>query len=126
MRMHTDQQLRMILERGGVVGLTLFNAHLVADYRRPPHSEPDSVSLSHVVDHADHICQIAGSAGHVAIGSDLDGGFGCEHTPRGIDTIADLPRLASVLHDRGFADDDVAGFLGGNWLRFWRSALPGE
>ena len=33
------------------------------------------------VDHIDHVCQLAGNARHIGIGSDLDGGYGREQTP---------------------------------------------
>lgn len=124
MRMHTDEQIRLLVKRGGVIGVPMFNAYLEPGYRPPPDSEPDAVPLSRVADHVDHICQLAGSAEHVAIGSDLDGGFGAEHTPRDLDTAADLPRLAPLLKARGFTDDDVTGFFSGNWLRFWGENLP--
>jgi len=123
MRMQTDEQLQRIIERDGVIGLTMFNAHL------QPEDGPcgsDKVSLTAVVDHVDHICQLAGSAAYVAIGSDLDGGFGTEHTPIGLDTIADLAQIGPRLRDRGFGESDVEAFFGGNWLRFWRRTLPAQ
>ncbi len=74
-------------------------------------------------DHADHICQLAGSAKHVAIGSDLDGGFGREHIPAEMDSIVDLVKIAGVLERRGFLAEDVQGVLSGNWMRFYRANL---
>lgn len=124
MRMHTDEQLRLLVKRGGVIGVAMFNAYLEPGYHE--NSDADAVSLSRVADHVDHICQLAGSAEHVAIGSDLDGGFGAEHTPRDLDTAADLPRLAPLLKAHGFTDEDVAGFFSGNWIRFWGENLPGD
>ena len=82
------------------------------------------MGLDAVVEHIDHICQLAGDAGHVAIGSDLDGGFGREWSPREIDTIADLHQLAPLLSDRGFSDEDIAKVMASNWLRFWEEHLP--
>src|SRR5690606_6805175 len=58
-RNHGDDMLRLIVERGGVVGMPLYNAFLGHD--RP-------VTLDRVVDHVDHVCQLAGSAEHVGIG----------------------------------------------------------
>jgi Membrane dipeptidase (Peptidase family M19) len=66
------------------------------------------------------LCQIAGDAAHVGIGTDFDGGQGAESTPAEIDTIADLPKLAPALAARGFGDTDIAAVMGGNWLRFLR------
>src|SRR5688572_31892446 len=42
---------------------------------------------------SDHICQIAGDANHIGIGSDLDGAFGKEQSPMDIETIADLQKI---------------------------------
>jgi membrane dipeptidase len=85
---------------------------------------PQVVGLDAAADHIDHVCQLAGSARHSAIGSDLDGGFGTEQTPRDLDTIADLQKLADILDRRGYARHDVEAIFHGNWLRFFREALP--
>ena len=121
-RNHTDEQLRAIFARDGVVGLPLFNHFISAGYTEQ--TDPDSVSVECLADHVDHLCQLAGSAKHAAIGSDLDGGFGSEHTPRGMDTIADLRGFGEVLAGRGYRDDDIADILHGNWLRFFGECLP--
>ncbi|MEM9253613.1 MAG: membrane dipeptidase, partial [Planctomycetota bacterium] len=118
----TDDQLRAILDRDGVVGLPLFNAFLQPGYTET--SGPADCPVARVAEHARHICDLAGDTDHVAIGSDLDGGFGREHTPDTIDSIADLPRLAETLQAAGFTADDAQGILGRNWLRFWRQCLP--
>ncbi|MBI4023622.1 MAG: membrane dipeptidase [Verrucomicrobia bacterium] len=68
---------------------------------------------------------MAGNARHIAIGSDLDGGFGAEQCPRDLETIADLQKLAALLRNRGYSSEDVSGVFHGNWLRFLRSNLPG-
>ncbi len=71
-------------------------------------TRPD-VTLDRVVDNIDHICQLAGDAHHVGIGSDLDGGYGREQTPADLDTIADLRELPALLEDRGFSGDRRGG-----------------
>lgn len=121
-RNHTDEQLRTIIDRGGVIGLPLLNLFLSPDYQRD--TDPDTVPLEKVADHADHICQLAGSVRHVAIGSDLDGGFGAEHTPHGLETIADLPKLADIFANRGYKDSDIDQIMGRNWCDFWLANLP--
>ncbi|MCS6938333.1 MAG: membrane dipeptidase [Roseiflexus sp.] len=118
-RQLTDDQIRAIVARDGVIGVALDAwmirpGWVVGD--RPNPANP-SVTLSHVVDHIDHICQIAGSARHTAIGSDLDGGFGLEQSPADLDTIADLQRLPDLLLARGYSADDVAAIMHGNWIR---------
>ena len=79
-------------------------------------------NLDALIHHIDHICQLAGSANHCGIGSDLDGGFGKEQSPADIDTIADIAQLHGKLASRGYGQDDVRSILHGNYLRFLRNA----
>ena len=72
----------------------------------------------------DHICQITGSARHLAIGSDLDGGFGTEQTPMDLDSIADLGLIADLLSARGYAAADIESIFHGNAVRFLAENLP--
>ena len=81
-----------------------------------------AVTLDNVVDHIDHICQLAGNSRHAAIGTDLDGGFGREQSPSDLDTIADLQTIADLLAGRGYSADDIAAIMHGNWLRLLRRA----
>jgi membrane dipeptidase len=87
-------------------------------------SDPRAMNcnLEKVIDHLDHICQIAGNALHIGIGTDLDGAFGKEQCPYDIETIADLRRLPDLLGKRGYSEADTENVLHGNWLRFLRSA----
>jgi membrane dipeptidase len=118
----SDAMLRAIIARDGVIGVVLFNIFLDAAYQR---GQPkDSVGLQAVLRHIDHICQLAGSARHVAIGSDMDGGFGSEGIPRELDSAADLPRLGEALRAAGYSETDTAAILGGNWLRVLERSLP--
>src|SRR5437870_6974905 len=68
--------------------------------------------------------QLAGNARHVGLGSDLDGGYGCEQTPADLDTVADLRKLPELLQKRGYGADDIRSVLHGNWLRFFGELLP--
>jgi membrane dipeptidase len=83
------------------------------------------VPLVKVIDHIDRICQLAGSARHVAIGSDLDGGYGREQSPNDLDTIADLQRIGPMLAARGYAPADIAAVMHGNWVALLRRAWGG-
>jgi len=121
-RMLTDAQIATIAQRGGVVGLPMFNAFLKAGYTEAGPKE--AVTFAHVADHIDHICQLTGGAAHVAIGSDADGGFGAEHMPADLDTVADMLRLGDVLTGRGYGPGDVGLILHGNWLNFFSTSLP--
>ena len=122
-RQISDEQILAIARRGGVIGVVLDNWMII------PKTEHDSatkrdVPLARLVDHIDHICQLTGSVENVGMGSDLDGGFGCEMTPNEIDTIADIQKLAPSLSERGYSDADIDAILHGNFLRFFRQTLP--
>ncbi|MBX5449673.1 dipeptidase [Thermogemmatispora sp.] len=117
----SDAMIRAIAARGGVIGIAPINPFLYSDWKR---SQPFPVSLRRVVEHIDHVCQLVGSADHVGIGSDLDGGFGRDETPQELETVADFPRLADALAEAGYAQEDIVRIMGGNWLRLLERALP--
>lgn len=120
-RQLNDTQIRLLGERGGVIGVVLFNKFLRAGHAfRDP---KEQVTLAHVAAHIDHICQVLGSADHVGIGSDFDGGFGAGDIPAELDTARDLGRIATHLERQGFDAADVAKVMGGNWLRILRDSL---
>ncbi len=124
-RQFTDEQIRIIVERNGVIGVALDAWMIVPEWQRGvSHPQHTPVTLSHVIDHLDHICQIAGNADHVAIGSDLDGGFGTEQCPSDIKTIADLQKFIELLNLRGYTPYEVKGILHGNWIKKFRDVLP--
>jgi len=115
-RQASDDQLRELIRRGGVIGAVLDAWMLVPGWQRGAVTNPPA-SLRAVADHIDHVCQLAGDARHAAIGSDLDGGFGKEQSPADLDTIADLQIIGSMLRKRGHTDEDVMAIAQGNWLR---------
>jgi membrane dipeptidase len=105
------------------MGVVLFNAFLKPHWKV---SDPrEDVTLDNVVAHIDHICQIAGDAQHVAIGTDFDGGYGWPAVPLEIDTIADVQKLAPKLAQRGYNETDIAAIFGGNWQHMLEGSLPG-
>lgn len=118
----SDTVIRKLIERGGVMGVLPFNRFIKPDWKLADGRE--AVSLAHLIAHIDHVCQLAGSAAHVGIGTDFDGGFGWPAVPLELNTIADLPRLGPLLAERGYSSADVAGILGGNWLRLLERTLP--
>jgi membrane dipeptidase len=122
-RQMSDEQLRALIARGAVVGAALDNWMLYPGYVKG--ETPSSVvGLEQYVDHIDHVCQLAGNARHAAIGSDLDGGYGYEQTPRDLNTIADLRRVPELLQARGYVPSDIDAIMGGNVIRFLEQALP--
>ncbi|HLZ10011.1 MAG TPA: membrane dipeptidase [Chloroflexota bacterium] len=120
-RQFTDDQIKLIVERGGVIGAAMDNWMLYPGYVKEV-TPRNVATLASVVDHIDHVCQLAGNARHAAIGTDLDGGYGTEQSPNDLDTIADLQKLPAILQGRGYSEPDVAGIMHGNWLRFFREA----
>jgi membrane dipeptidase len=84
--------------------------------------ESANLKLERMIDHMDHICQIAGNANHCGIGSDLDGAFGREQTPADLNTIADLARAPEMLAARGYSKADIAGIAHGNFIGFLQRA----
>lgn len=119
-----DRVIRGLIEREGVIGLIPLNSFLKVGWNRKNGSRREEVLLDVLIAHIDHICQMAGNANHAAIGSDFDGGFGLQSIPPELDSIADLPLIATKLMQRGYTETDAANVLGGNWLRFLRKNLP--
>ena len=122
-RQFSDDQIERLIGRGAVIGAALDAWMLAPGWKRGETSR-EVVGLEAVADHIDHICQLAGNARHAAIGSDLDGGFGTEQTPTGLDRISDLQKLDAILAGRGYSPDAIDGIFHGNWLRFFLEHLP--
>jgi membrane dipeptidase len=122
-RQFDDEQIKAVIARGGVIGGVL-DAWMMRPGWVLGQSTPQSagVFLRHLLDHIDHICQLAGNADHCGIGSDLDGEFGREQSPADIDTIADLQELPGMLAARGYRERDIAAIMHGNFVRFLNRA----
>lgn len=122
-RQFSDEQIKALIERGAVIGAALDAWMMVPGWIRGQ-TTPESVGLKleGIVDHLDHICQLAGNARHVGIGSDLDGAFGREQSPADLDTIADLVRLPEMLAARGYAQTDVEQIMHQNFIGFLKES----
>lgn len=120
-RQFSDEQIQALIQRGGVIGAAFDNWLLYPGYiaGQTPCS---AISLDAVVNHIDHVCQLAGNSRHAAIGSDLDGGFGREQSPHDLDTIADLQKIPALLSKRGYSSQDIEAIMHGNWVRFFHQA----
>jgi membrane dipeptidase len=118
----SDAVIRRLAERGGVMGVVMMNQFLST--RWSPMDIKTKPSISEVVDVIDYVCQLTGSAQHVGLGSDFDGGFGAESTPNGLDTVSDLYAIAQALASRGYSEVDVLAIMGENFLRVLRASLP--
>ena len=124
MRQFSDEQIKALIARGAVIGAALDAWMLVPGWVRGKTTPQSSaVSLETVVNHMDHVCQLAGNERHIGIGSDLDGAFGCEQTPADLDTISDLARLSETLKRRGYQPKEIEGILCGNFINFLSRTL---
>lgn len=103
----SDEMVSAIGHQGGMIGLVLLSLFL----KRGWNMDQPRVELGEVVRHAEHYASLIGWD-HVGLGSDMDGGFGNEKTPQGIDAYRDLERLATAL------PPEAGGVMGGNWLRW--------
>jgi membrane dipeptidase len=122
-RQFSDEQLRLLIERDAVIGASFDDWMIVPGWKKGESSR-SAATLERIADHTDHICQLAGNHRHVAIGTDLDGGYGAEQSPIEIDTIADVQKFADVLLRRGYTHEAVNDIFHGNWLRFFSESLP--
>ena len=122
-RQYSDEQIKELIKRDAVIGGALDAWMMVPGWERGI-STPESMNcnLEVMIDHIDHICQLAGNTNHVGIGSDLDGAFGKEQCPYDLETIADLQKIPALFKKRGYTDTDVENLMHGNWLRFLRKA----
>ncbi|MCB9847660.1 MAG: membrane dipeptidase [Phycisphaeraceae bacterium] len=117
-----DETIAEIGRRGGMVGV-----NLVSNFIDPKvtHDPPTRARLSKLFDHIDRIAELMGRRDGVGLGSDMDGGFGSDWLPQGIDAPRDLGIIADGLRDRGWSEEDIEGFRFGNWARFIAANAPG-
>lgn len=119
-RQLSDEMIRAIIARDGVVGINFYDKFLlpveVYGTRR--------ATLGDLFRHVDHICQLAGNAKHVALGTDLDGGVGRDEIPEELKTAGDLPKVANALTQHGYTADDTRNIMSENWMRFFQRSLP--
>ena len=117
-----DRQIKALVERGAVIG-TAFDAWMLSPSWDKEAMDNNGITFETVVDHMGHVCQLAGNARHVAIGSDLDGGYGKEQCPTNMDTIADLQGIPAILERRGYSSQEIENIMHANWSRLIRESL---
>ena len=122
-----DRDVLKISRRGGVIGIALDNWMLDPGCSNTGGSVRRVATLETVVDHIDHVCQLTGSAECVALGSDLDGGYGTEESPADLETVADLAKIPLILRRRGYCESEITGIMHANWMRLleraWTSSM---
>ena len=111
-RQLTDETVAEIARRGGVVGVSFYSGHLRTS---------GTARLEDVVRHIVHHARAAGGPEHVAIGTDMDGGFDAKHAA--IDSLTKLKELPARLRLH-FNRSQVDGIMSTNWLGFLDRSLP--
>lgn len=99
----TDEQMRALAAKGGVVQVTMYSGFL---------REEGAATLDDFMNHLLHAIDVAG-IDHVGIGTDFDG-------DGGIVGCADASQLRNVTREllrRGFLPGEIEKIWGGNWLR---------
>jgi membrane dipeptidase len=125
----TDEQLRALADRGGVLGLMCLPLTV------------GSESPERLVDHVDHVVELVGIE-HVGLGGDfirqinratgsrpitgglLPPGMASDAALDDLEGPQDYPNLVAVLRRRGYENERLAAILGGNLLRLFRRGLP--
>jgi len=122
-RQFSDEMINALVERKAVIGVALDAWMMVPGWVRGQ-STPEvmNCNMAKMIDHIDHICQLAGNTAHVAIGTDLDGAFGKEQCPYDLETIADLQKIPALLLQKGYHQTDIDNIMHNNWLQFLRNA----
>ena len=99
----TDQQMRALAQKGGVMQVTLYNGFLVKD---------GEATIEDAMRHLQHAIQVMG-IDHVGLGTDFDGDGGI----RGLANSSELIHFTRQLMARHFNEDDIQKIWGGNFLR---------
>ena len=115
----SDDLIRRIADREGVIGIMPYNPALKAGWR----AGDERLPLTRVIEAIDHVCQITGNAACVGVGSDFDGGYGLESIPEPLNSIADLSLIGDALREQGYVDANIQAILRENWLRILREVL---
>jgi membrane dipeptidase len=115
----TDRHIRAIIARGGVIGLNLFSPFLIAPGSSRGSGGDARATLEEAADHVLRICELAGDASHVGLGSDMDGGFSAQRLPMGMSGPKHLRLLADTLTKRGMNAADLECFAWKNWAEFF-------
>ncbi|PSR00678.1 MAG: peptidase M19 [Bacteroidetes bacterium SW_11_64_17] len=101
----SDRHIQAIAERGGVIGVGLWDTAVCGD------------RVEAVVEAMRHVVDLAGVE-HVALGSDYDGTVSVPFDATG------LPLLTEALLAEGFAPREVEQIMGGNVVRVLQETLP--
>lgn len=99
----TDDQMRALAEKGGVMQITLYHGFLRSD---------GEATVEDAIAHLEHAIEIMG-IDHVGIGSDFDGDGGI----RGFANASEVVNFTRLLLKRGYSDAEIKKIWGMNFRR---------
>jgi len=106
----TDEQLKAIAEKNGVIGINFYPRFLVKEGK---------ATVDDLIKHIEHIEKTIG-INHIGLGSDFDG---IPSTPVGLEDVSKLPNLTAKLLEHGYSKKDIKKILGENFLRVIREIV---
>lgn len=106
----TDEQIRALADKGGVIGVNFCAAFVRAD---------GQATAEHVADHIEYLIRVGGED-CAALGSDFDG---IDEVPVGLEDYGRIRTLVGLLEKRGLREAVIEKVMGGNLLRFCRQVL---
>jgi len=119
----TDEQIKAIAEKGGVIGMNAYAAFVAEDYRIR------RAGVDDLLDHLDHVVELVGVE-HVGMGFDFCSGFdgftsfaSGERAYEVLDGHKDMALWVEGLLERGYGTGEIGRILGGNFLDFFRRVL---
>ena len=129
----TDDQIKAIAERNGVIGINFFSTFIDEDKNK--------ATIDRLIDHIDHIVKLVG-INHVGLGPDflnyyiedlknlnglMDNPFGGISDPENnfeiIKDITGFPKLMELIKKRGYSDRDIGKIQGENFLRVFKKLI---
>lgn len=107
----SDEMIKALVEKDGIIGVNYASMFL----RDPKEVRAGKIpTVGTVVDHIDHMVEVAGTVRNIGLGSDFDG---VPSMAQGLEDVSRLPNLTKELVVRGYSQKDVEGILGHNFLR---------
>jgi len=106
----TDDQIRALAAKGGVMGIVVLPGFIDSD--------PQKATIDRVVDHILYVADLVG-IDHVGFGSDYDG----FDDPPIVPDVSQLVLLTRAMLSRGMTEEDIKKFWGGNFLRVMRQTI---
>lgn len=106
----TDEQIKEIISRNGVIGINLYDSFL---------SDDGEADIGHVIRHIEHIMSLGG-ANSIGIGTDFDG---ISKSAKGLENVSCLNRLANELSALGYRKEQIDKIMYSNFERFFMECL---